>query len=122
MLSFRMASNTRRFDQARGDWVDGGTLYLTVTCWRKLVEGVEASLQRGDPILAYGQLRSNEYTSRDGTERTDLEMRAIAVGPDLGRCTASVQRKQFARPDRSEPAPEPITDTDAAGEPATQHS
>ena len=39
-----------------------------------------ASIVVGDPIIAYGQLRTNEYTSRDGAERADLEMRASAVG------------------------------------------
>ncbi|MFF0631568.1 single-stranded DNA-binding protein [Nocardia sp. NPDC004151] len=123
LLSFRMASTARRYDQAAGDWVDGGTLYLTVSCWRRgIIEGVEASLQRGDPVIAYGQLRSNEYTTRDGAERTDLEMRALAVGPDLGRCTAPVVRKTFGRPDRTDPVERPSADPDTAGEPATTHS
>ncbi|MGQ4596465.1 hypothetical protein [Nocardia sp. R6R-6] len=68
------------------------TLYLTVSCWRRLVAGVDASLRRGDPIIAYGQLRSHEYRSKDGVERRDLEMRATAVGPDLSRCAAHVTR------------------------------
>lgn len=92
VLSFRMASNARRFDQAAGEWTDGGTLYLTVSCWRRLVGGVAASLMKGDPIIAYGQVRTNEYTTRDGVERSDLEMRAAAVGPDLARCTAKLER------------------------------
>lgn len=92
ILTFRMASNSRRLDHNTGEWVDNGTLFLNVNCWRKLVAGVEASLRRGDPIIAHGQLRSHEYRSRDGMERRDLEMRASAVGPDLGRCTAQVTR------------------------------
>ncbi|MGV9412430.1 single-stranded DNA-binding protein [Nocardia sp. NPDC003693] len=123
MLSFRLASTTRRYDAAHSAWVDGGTLYLTVTCWKqRFAEGVEASLQRGDPIIAYGQLRSNEYTTRDGVERTDLEMRATALGPDLGRCVAPVQRKHFGHADLPTPAAQPPADADRAGEPATQHS
>ncbi|BAW09189.1 single-stranded DNA-binding protein [Nocardia seriolae] len=122
VLSFRLASTARRYDAEAGDWVDGGTLYLTVSCWRRgIVEGVEASLQRGDPIIAYGQLRSNEYTTRDGAERTDLEMRALALGPDLGRCTAPVVRKTFGRPDRTDPVQRPSADAGTAGEPATTH-
>ncbi|MFC9432971.1 single-stranded DNA-binding protein [Nocardia sp. NPDC057030] len=92
LLSFRMASNSRRLDHSTGEWVDNGTLFLTVNCWRRLVAGVEASLRRGDPVIAYGQLRSHEFRGRDGIERRDLEMRASAVGPDLGRCTAQVTR------------------------------
>ncbi|MFC4603258.1 single-stranded DNA-binding protein [Rhodococcus kronopolitis] len=127
VLSFRMASNVRRWDQATGEWTDGGTLYLTVTCWRRLVAGVGASIMRGDPVLAYGQLRTNEYTTRDGVERADLEMRASAVGPDLARCIARLDRgprgaqptPDAARPgadgagagvDDGEPGAEPGTD------------
>ncbi|MFD4179898.1 single-stranded DNA-binding protein [Rhodococcus sp. NPDC058514] len=103
VLSFRMASNARRQDRATGEWTDGGTLYLTVTCWRRLVAGVGASLMKGDPVIAYGQLRTNEYTTKDGIDRSDLEMRASAVGPDLARCRAKLDRvpkaAQSAEPD-----------------------
>ncbi|WP_036561604.1 single-stranded DNA-binding protein [Nocardia brasiliensis] len=92
VLTFRMASNSRRLDHATGEWVDNGALFLTVSCWRRLVSGVDVSLHRGDPVLAHGQLRSREYRGRDGVERRDLEMRASAVGPDLARCTAQVTR------------------------------
>jgi single-strand DNA-binding protein len=92
VLSFRMASNTRRQDRSTGEWTDGGTLYLTVTCWRRLVAGVGASLMKGDPVIACGQLRTNEYTTKDGVDRADLEMRASAVGPDLARCRARLDR------------------------------
>lgn len=105
VLSFRMASNARRHDRNTGEWTDGGTLYLTVTCWRRLVRGVGASLMKGDPIIAYGQLRTNEYTNRDGVERADLEMRASAVGPDLARCNVSIHRTKAV-------APEAATDGD----------
>ncbi|MEV0031489.1 single-stranded DNA-binding protein [Nocardia sp. NPDC050793] len=93
VLTFRMASNSRRLDFTTGEWCDNGTLFLTVTCWRRLVGGVDASLRRGDPVLVYGQLRSHEYRTKDGVERRDLEMRATAVGPDLSRCTARVSRR-----------------------------
>ncbi|MGK8520104.1 single-stranded DNA-binding protein [Nocardia asteroides] len=92
VVTFRVASNSRRLDHASGQWVDNGTLYLTVSCWRRLVAGVDASLRRGDPIIAYGQLRSHEYRSKDGVERRDLEMRATVVGPDLSRCAARPTR------------------------------
>ncbi|WP_405161641.1 single-stranded DNA-binding protein [Nocardia sp. NBC_01499] len=92
VLTFRMASNARRLDHHTGEWVDNGTLFLTVSCWRRLLAGVDASMRRGDPVIAHGQLRSLEYRSKDGVDRRDLEMRATAVGPDLGRCTAQVTR------------------------------
>ncbi|MFC7450848.1 single-stranded DNA-binding protein [Rhodococcus daqingensis] len=111
VLSFRMASNARRQDRATGEWTDGGTLYLTVTCWRRLVSGVGASLMKGDPVIAYGQLRTTEYTTKDGVDRSDLEMRASAVGPDLARCRARLDRTP-------KPAQSPELDANGeAGEP-----
>ncbi len=97
VTTFRMASTARRFDRDSGGWVDNGSLFLTVSCWRRLVEGVDSSIRRGDPIIVYGQLRTNEYRTKDGVHRHDLEMRAAAVGPDLGRCTAPVVRRGSAR-------------------------
>ncbi|MEG8179304.1 single-stranded DNA-binding protein [Nocardia terpenica] len=97
VVTFRMASTSRRFDPGSREWVDGGTLFLTVTCWRRLVEGVDSSLQRGDPIIAYGHLRTTEYRTRDGIQRHDLELRAAALGPDLGRCSAPVLRRPGPR-------------------------
>ncbi|MEV6430250.1 single-stranded DNA-binding protein [Nocardia sp. NPDC051463] len=96
VVTFRMASNSRRLDPATGEWVDSGTLYLTVSCWRRLVAGVDASIRRGDPVIVYGQLRSHEYRTKDGVERRDLEMRASALGPDLSRCTAQPIRRTEA--------------------------
>ncbi|WP_305095295.1 single-stranded DNA-binding protein [Prescottella sp. R16] len=120
VLSFRMASNIRRRDRESGEWVDGGTLYLTVSCWRRLVSGVAASLMKGDPIIAYGELRTNEYVTRDGEARSGLEMRAAAVGPDLSRCSVKLDRTGRVRPAAAsdeQPAPEPGSgDVTDAGE------
>lgn len=93
VITFRVASHSRRLDFATQQWVDNGTLFLTVSCWRRLVPGVLASIRRGDPVMVHGQLRSHEYRAKDGVERRDLEMRAMAIGPDLARCTAEITRR-----------------------------
>lgn len=85
IISFRMASNSRRLDRQSGEWVDGAKLYLTVTCWKRLVAGVGAAVAKGRPVIAYGTIRTNEYTTSDGEKRADLEMSAHAVGIDLAR-------------------------------------
>lgn len=122
VLSFRMASNARRQDRSTGEWTDGGTLYLTVTCWRRLVKGVAASLMKGDPIIAYGQLRTNEYTNRDGVDRADLEMRASAVGPDLARCNVSVDRTKPAAASSADAGPTSEPDSESEREDYRVHS
>ncbi|MBT1193728.1 single-stranded DNA-binding protein [Rhodococcoides kroppenstedtii] len=108
VLGFRVASNSRRQDRATGDWIDGDTLYASVSCWRRLVSGVGASLMKGDPVIVYGRARTSEYTTKEGVGRSGLEITATAVGPDLSRCQATLQRPRRdtvpAESDAGEPA------------------
>ncbi|MFT4128099.1 MAG: single-stranded DNA-binding protein [Gordonia sp. (in: high G+C Gram-positive bacteria)] len=89
VISFRVASNSRRFDKATSTWVDGQTLYLTVSCWRHLVTGVGLAVEKGRPIIVHGSISTNEYVGADDARRSDLQMTASAVGLDLARCVVS---------------------------------
>jgi single-strand DNA-binding protein len=92
VYKFRVASNSRR-RTADGTWEPGNTLYVSVNCWGKgLVKGVGASLGKGDPVIVVGYVYTSEYDDREGNRRSSLEVRATAVGPDLARSTASVDR------------------------------
>ncbi len=91
VISFRVACNSRRIDKRTQEWVDGPTLYLTVSCWRRLLAGVGAAIAKGRPVIAHGQIKTNEYTSADGERRADLEMTATAVGLDLSRCVVTFE-------------------------------
>ncbi|MBA2308221.1 MAG: single-stranded DNA-binding protein [Pseudonocardiales bacterium] len=121
VVGFRMASNERRFDKATGEWVDGDRLYVSVTCWRKLAIGVSASLVKGDPVVVTGRLYTREY-EYEGKHRSVTELEANAVGPDLSRCTADVQRvRREATADVAEQVePKAATSEDAAQQTATE--
>jgi single-strand DNA-binding protein len=110
VAGFRVGSTSRRYDRETGRWVDAGTLFLHVTCWRALGANVAASLGKGDPVVVSGRLFTRTY-ERDGQTRTSYELDALAVGPDLARGRASFQRT--ARP----PVPSTHVDTDADGVP-----
>ena len=101
VVSFRVASNERRFDKASGEWVDGDRLFVTVTCWRRLANGVVASLSKGDPVMVTGRLYTRGYEV-EGQKRSITELEATAVGPDLSRCSAELVR---VRRSASEDAP-----------------
>lgn len=91
VASFRVASNERRFDKETQSWVNGESLYVSVTCWRKLALGVTASLMKGDPVMVTGRLFTRGYEV-EGQKRSVTELEAFAVGPDLARCVADVTR------------------------------
>ncbi|MGB3437497.1 MAG: single-stranded DNA-binding protein [Actinophytocola sp.] len=93
--SFRVACQERRFDKEQQTWVDGDRLYLRVTGWRRLAEGMGA-LEKGDHVVVSGRMKVREYTTDDGTLRADPEIDARAVGPDLAWHTVIVNRQSWA--------------------------
>lgn len=91
VAGFRVASTSRRWDRATGRWSDGGSLFLSVTCWRGLAGNAVASLRKGDPVVVTGRLSTRTY-EKDGQTRSTCELEALAIGPDLARGTAVFRR------------------------------
>jgi single-strand DNA-binding protein len=88
---FRVASTERRRDAATDTWTDGPSVFVQVTCWRRLAENVANSLSKGDRVIVCGRLRQ-WVAEKDGVRRTVHEIEADAVGPDLQRGMASIAR------------------------------
>jgi single-strand DNA-binding protein len=91
VVNFRVASTARRRDRVTGEWGDGDSLYLAVSCWRDLGPNVVDSLHKGDPVIVTGRVFTRPY-ERDGQQRNVYEVDALAVGPDLARGTAQFRR------------------------------
>ncbi|GAB18039.1 single-stranded DNA-binding protein [Gordonia effusa NBRC 100432] len=104
VISFRVACNSRRHDKQNNVWSDGPTLYLTISCWRRLIAGVGLAIAKGRPVIAHGQIKTNEYVASDGTKRQDLEMSAASVGLDLSRCVVTYRGTPVYEPS-VQPAP-----------------
>lgn len=95
LVTFRVASSERRWDKASESWIDGDRFTASVHCWRRLAEGAQASLVKGDPVVVTGRLSVREYETEAG-RRYMTEIAATAVGPDLSRCTAQVRRRRLS--------------------------
>jgi single-strand DNA-binding protein len=91
MVRFRVASNSRR-RTPEGTWEPGNSLFVTVTCWGRVVAGASAALVKGDPVIVVGHIHTSEYDDRDGNRRSSVDVRATSVGPDLARCKARIDR------------------------------
>jgi len=113
VMKFRVASNSRRRG-ADGTWEAGNSLFVTVNCWGKLVSGVGASLRKGSAVIVVGHVYTSEYEDRDGNRRSAVEMRATAVGPDLSRCIARVEKTVAADTDPTPRADVEAVDPDQA--------
>lgn len=113
-LTMRVAWTPRRVDRATGEWVDGITSYVTVTCWRKLASNIGTCLRKGDPVIVKGRLTVRPY-EKDGQSRIAVEVEASSVGHDLSRGVAQFQR---VRPQTGQTASEfaaSLLDGDRAG-------
>ncbi len=84
VLTFRVASTSRRRDADTGQWGDRDTLFVNVTCWRSLASNVADSLFKGQPVVVHGRFYSRQYT-KDEITRVSYEIDAISVGHDLAR-------------------------------------
>jgi len=105
VASFRIASNTRRFDRENERWIEGDTHYVSVTCWRNLASNVASSIKKGMPVVVYGRLRSREVERPCGETSHIVryqDVEAFAVGPDLARGTAEFTRVKSASVAESE--------------------
>jgi single-strand DNA-binding protein len=90
--SFRVASTSRRWDKLNEEWIDGQSLRVRVTCWRRLAEGVVQSLTTGDPVVVVGRLYTRDWIDENGVRRVFYEMDAVAVGHELSRGISSFAR------------------------------
>ncbi|WUI07502.1 single-stranded DNA-binding protein [Micromonospora sp. NBC_00421] len=108
VANFKVASTARRLNRDSGRWVDGNSLRVRVNCWRKLAEGVAASVMVGDPVVVAGRLYTRDWTDDAGNHRVLYELEAVAVGHDLSR-----GRSRFLR-NRPSMATSAVEDEEAA--------
>jgi single-strand DNA-binding protein len=84
-VSLRLAWTPRRLDKSTGEWADEPSSFASVRCFRKLAQHAAMSLRKGDPVIVTGTLRVREYEASDGSKRTNVDVLATSIGPDLSR-------------------------------------
>ncbi|EYR62373.1 single-stranded DNA-binding protein [Actinotalea ferrariae CF5-4] len=89
--SFRLAATPRWFDSRAGAWTDGQTEWITVKAFRDVALNVGSSIRKGDPVLATGRLRTEEWQGEQGP-RSSLVLDVTALGHDLTRGRAAFTR------------------------------
>lgn len=102
VITFRVASDQRRYDKASDKWIDGEPNWYTVSAYRALAVHAATSLHKGDRVIVHGKLRLRPWT--DGEKRgTAVEIDAEAMGPDLRWGTTTYTRAQFSEVAAVEP-------------------
>lgn len=96
--SFRLATSPRYYDRGKGVWTEGRTEWLTVKVFRDTALNVAASVVKGQPLVAHGRLRTEEWLGEHGP-RTGLVLEATALGHDLTRGRATWVRTYHRAPE-----------------------
>jgi single-strand DNA-binding protein len=110
--AFRLAC-TPRVRSKGGEFSDGNTTWIDVTCFRSLATHVAASIRKGDPVIVVGRLRTSVW-EKDGQTRERIGLEAETVGHDLTRGTAIFRRAPRATVDPTD-ADEPDDEVERAG-------
>ena len=88
--AFRLAC-TPRVKGKGGEYGDGNTTWIDVSCFRTLAVHVAASVRKGDPVIVIGRLRTS-VLEKDGQTRERIVLEADSIGHDLSRGTAVFRR------------------------------
>jgi single-strand DNA-binding protein len=91
VAKLRVAVSERR-KAPDGTWEDGDSTYWSVTVWDRLAEHAGDSLTKGQRVIAIGRVASRTWETKEGEKRTDYEITADALGPDLKWATARVTK------------------------------
>jgi single-strand DNA-binding protein len=79
VASFSVA-NTPRVKDSSGNWGDGETIWFRVTLWGRLAEAAVEDVQKGKRVIVDGRLTQRSYTTKEGEQRTSLEITADEIG------------------------------------------
>lgn len=94
VCNLRLAHNPRYKNEETGRWENGDVIWYGVTVWGDQGENAAECLQKGDRILVGGDFQERTYETRDGDERTVLEVTARDIGPSLLFREAHIKRAQ----------------------------
>lgn len=81
-FSFSVAENHSRFDKQQNRWIDTGVTWFNVTVFGKDAEHVADVIKEGAKqiVTVQGRQSTRTYTTKEGEERTSLDVVADAVG------------------------------------------
>lgn len=98
VAQFKVAVNDRRFNSETNKWEDGDATFYRVSAWKQIGEHASETLAKGMEVIVKGKFTARNYTTREGVERTALEVTVNpgkgALGPSLMWMVGSMSKAQ----------------------------
>ncbi|MCP2097492.1 single-strand DNA-binding protein [Actinosynnema pretiosum] len=92
VANFTVASTPRFFNRQTNEWEDGNPLFMRCSLWRQPAENVAETLTRGARVIVTGRLRQRSFETKEGQQRTVVELEVDEIGPSLRYATAKVNK------------------------------
>jgi len=85
LATFSLAHTPR--SKKNGEWVDGDTNWYRVVRFGSGAEAVAQTIKKGDEVIVIGTMKLNNYTDKNGVEKTQMEITASEIGvvPKIAR-------------------------------------
>lgn len=112
----RLANNSRRKDNATGEWVDDPG-YYDITIWGGMGEWVAKNLNKGSGCAFAGRIKWREWENQEGQKRQAVEFVADSIFPQRDGDGGGGSRTP--RSDIPEPAPNDFAPVAATAGPPT---
>ena len=90
--SLRIASTQSYYRNDEQQWHELPTTWMTVKAYRTLASNVLKSVHKGDAIVVYGNLSTENWT-KDGNDYNRVILEASAIGHDLNRGTTQFTKR-----------------------------
>jgi len=103
--NFQVAHNNQKFNKKTERWENADTIYMRCAAWKTLAEQVAESFHKGDAVIVVGKLRLNQWETREGEKRENLELVADDVAASVRAAVVKVQR--VSRQSQGQPASRP---------------
>lgn len=98
VAQFNVAVNDRRFNSETNQWENGDATFYRVSAWKQIGEHASETLAKGMEVIVKGKFTARNYTTREGVERTALEVTVNpgkgALGPSLMWMVGSMSKAQ----------------------------
>lgn len=93
IATVNLAFNSRRKNQATGEWEDGDVFFVRGTAFKQLAENVAETLTKGTEVHVSGRLKTDQWEDKQtGDKRSATALLIESIGPSLAWATAKVSK------------------------------
>jgi single-strand DNA-binding protein len=106
IVRLSIVTSRRSKNEQTGEWSDADVTWWDATGFRQLAENAASSLAKGMPVIAVGRVvQENWEDKQTGQKRSKLALKLDAIGPDLNRTVAKVEKANTQQQSGSQQRP-----------------